>query len=123
MICMICKKAFIIERRIIDIFEYQRYFICNKCYKEHPIHIEYNKIPLENNYFLNVISIIDESFKGNFAAYLNEYSYIVEEYYLKKSVILYDVFSLNKYNIDALNKVALLERNDIYVICFKFVIK
>jgi hypothetical protein len=121
MICLVCKKAFVIKRGIYDLFSKQRYFICDKCFKEHPIKLEYSKIPLDDNYALNVISILPESSNSYYLAYLNEYSMVVERY-LNRSILLFDKFYLTKRNLNIINTIAKLERCNIFVICFKFII-
>ena len=122
MICLICKRAFVIDRGIIDLFKKQRYFICNKCYKDYPLEIKYQKIPLDNNYDLNIISLLPDCFKGYYLAYINEYSYIVERY-LDRPILLYDSFYLSKDNIKNAQAISGIEKSDIYIICFKFIIK
>lgn len=121
MICLICKRAFVINRGIKDLFEKQRYFICDKCYREHPISLEYNKIPLDDNYYLNVISLLSDNNNSYYLAYLNEYSQVVERY-LNRSILLFDKFYLSKRNLNIINTIAKLERCNIFVICFKFII-
>ncbi len=118
---MICKKAFVINRGIEDLLLKQRYFICNKCYLEHPIKLEYTDIPLDSKYMLHIISLLNENDKSYYLAYLNEYSYLIQKY-LDKPIILYDVFYLSTNNIKDLSIIASLERSNIYVICFKFII-
>lgn len=121
MICKICKRAFVIKRDIVDLFLKQRYFICDECYIKNPVDIKLSKMPLDDNYTLTVISILDEEKNIFFDAYLNEYSYLVEKY-IHKTILLYDVFKLNKTLLDNLSVIAKLERTNICVLCFKFII-
>ncbi len=118
---MICKKAFVIKRGILDLLDKQRYFICDKCYLEHPVKLEYINIPLDSKYMLHIISLLDENDKSYYLAYLNEYSYLVQKY-LDKPIILYDIFYLSNNNLKDLSIIARLERSNIYIICFKFII-
>ncbi len=105
----------------MDLFLKQRYFICDECYIKNPVDIKLSKMPLDDNYTLTVISILDEDKNLFFDAYLNEYSYLVEKY-IHKTILLYDVFKLNKTLLDNLSVIAKLERTNICVLCFKFII-
>ncbi len=121
MICKVCKRAFIIKRNIIDLFSSQRYFMCDECYIKNPINIKLSKLPLDDNYILTVISILDEDKLVNFDAYLNEYSLIAEKY-MHNTMVLYDVFRPNKTILDNMSAIAKLEKTNICVLCFKFVL-
>ncbi len=121
LICKVCKRAFIIKRNIIDLFTTQRYFICDECYKKNSLDIKLSKIPLDDNYTLNIISLLDEEIVINYEAYLNEYSLIAEKY-MYQTLILFDVFKPNKTVLDNLSTIAKLERTNVCVLCFKFVL-
>ena len=66
--------------------------------------------------------MLPDGFKGYYLAYINEYSYIVERY-LDRPILLYDSFYLSKDNIKNAQVVSGIEKSDIYIICFKFIIK
>ena len=63
--CSECNKEFIVKRKISDLLKKQFYLICDDCYKKYPIKIEYIELPLNNNHYLKIISLLDESIKIN----------------------------------------------------------
>lgn len=115
--CSECNKEFIVKRKISDLLKKQFYLICDDCYKKYPIKIEYIELPLNNNHYLKIISLLDESIKINKNAYLIEYSKIVEKY-LKEYPILIDNLVINKRNMTQFEYLSKIIKNDVLIITF-----
>ena len=68
--CLVCGKDFVIKRGFNDILRTKKEFVCDKCYKDNPIEIEFNYIPLKNHQ-LEIVSLFKTSYV-NHDAFINE---------------------------------------------------
>ena len=121
MLCVVCKKFFIYKRNISNLLVKQRYFICDKCYKETLFDMSITRIPLNNGYYVNIFGILNESYNGYIHAYINEYSYVVS-YYLKYKPLLYAVIYLNNSFLDDISVIANINQSDVFVVAYKLII-
>lgn len=114
--CLICKKEFIIKRKIKDLLIKQIYFVCNNCYKTYPIKLDMTKVPLSNNKELIIISLFEEDNKFNADAYILEYSKIALRYINKYAILLDNLF-LSEDIINYYDVISRLISQNVYVIC------
>ena len=99
--CLICGKDFVIKRGFNDILRTKKEFVCDKCYKDNPIEIEFNYIPLKNHQ-LEIVSLFKTSYV-NHDAFINEYSQIYQKLKEEKGhkpIYLYDSFVLTEDKIN-----------------------
>ena len=99
--CLVCGKDFVIKRGFDDILRTKKEFVCDKCYQENPINIEFNYIPLTNHQ-LEIVSLFKTSYI-NHDAFINEYSQIYQKLKQEKGnkpIYLYDSFVLTEDKIN-----------------------
>lgn len=116
--CMLCKKGFVIKRKISEILIKQRYLICDKCYYEHPININTLILPLDNSKQAIIISILNEKDIVNHHAFMFEYSEIVRRY-INQTIFLYDNLTINDKTINLLNILSKLADNNLIILTYR----
>lgn len=117
-ICKMCKRGFIVKRRLFDLLSDYKYLVCDKCISEHPIKISITELPLNNSHTLKILTLLDEEDISYELAYINEYSQVVSRY-LSLYPILYDKCFVTSKLLTQMEELSMLLGQDILIIAFK----
>ena len=121
MICLNCRKAFIVKRTINDLFDKQNYLICDKCLRNNPFKIQEDIIPLDNH-ILRITNLFDMQQKNVFKAFDNEFEHIFQNLYNKYPnyhfIKVYN-YVLNNENLREISHLSKELNKDIWIICFR----
>ena len=116
--CMVCGNDFNEKRGLADLFRTQKYRICMKCLKEHPIDLTYSNIPLDNH-MLEIVSLFKKDEHINYEGYSYEYSSIYEKLLETRKngqLIMCDSFYLNEENLSEYNYISRVLDKDIIIL-------
>ena len=98
MLCLVCGKYFNEKRLLKDLFRTKEFHVCPNCFKQNPINVKFNSIPLDNH-MLEIVSLFDDDNNKSFIGFTEEYSSIYEKVVSlkeKQQVIMCDSFTLEE---------------------------
>lgn len=118
--CLICKKTFFAKKSFCSLLKNEKYIICDKCYKQYPIKINYCSLPL-NKHILHIYSLYPKAYFINSLAYSYEYSkvfsYVISKTNFDALYFSYDYFKINMLKLDIFEDLSSFYDKDIYIIC------
>ena len=71
--CRLCDQFFYVKRSILDLFNTNVEYVCNKCLKKYPIELSFNPVQLDN-YYCIIISIFKHKSFIDYNVFFKEYS-------------------------------------------------
>ena len=106
--CFLCKENFFVKRKLLKLFNEEKEYICNKCYKKYPINLNVERCQLDK-YDALIISMFDKNYRIDYNVFYMEYSKIFKTYFNRFGYkifffdrIRYDDETLG--NLDAISK-------------------
>ena len=117
--CYSCDKKFYIKRTFLTLFDTKTKFICDMCYKDNPINLKVNMIPLGDS-DICVISLLDTEYKVDMKPYMLEINQVYNHFFNKYKgyYILYlDYLSLTLSNLEVLSFWSTVFNKKVLIIC------
>ena len=117
--CVICNDIFYIKRRLLELFNTEKVYICNKCYKMHPIDFKYEAIQLDK-YECIILSMFKKRERIEYNGFFKEYSklFIANMHRNGFEALFFDHIKLDDDTLEILDAYSKLLRSNIIILCF-----
>ncbi len=117
--CVICNDIFYIKRRLLELFNTEKVYICNKCYKKHPIDFKYEAIQLDK-YECIILSMFKKRERIEYNGFFKEYSKVFIANMNRKNyhALFFDHIILNDNTLEILDSYSKLLQSNLIVLCF-----
>ncbi|MCR5787093.1 MAG: hypothetical protein K6G28_05275 [Acholeplasmatales bacterium] len=123
--CKICNKTFFVQRKLKNLLETQRYFICDDCYKKYKIDLEFNVIPLDD-FDLIILSLFKEAYKFKGDPFIIEYSNLFNyaiTHYKDEIIICEKNIYIDDKKLELFNNISKISKTSLVLICNAYVLK
>jgi len=117
--CRICDNFFYIKRRLLTLFNTDKEYICNSCYKKFPIALSYEAIALDKYHCL-ILSIFKHHHKIDYNLFFKEYSKIFLASLKRRGyeIVFLDFIDLTDDTFEILDCISKLVKSNIIVLTF-----
>lgn len=114
-----CKDFFYFKRNLLTLFQEKEEYLCPRCYKKYPIHLNLYPMQLEK-YQCIIIAIFDRKYFIDYNYFVKEYAKVFTANYHREgfeTIFLNDIV-LDEYGIEAIDAMSKLLKSNLVVICF-----
>ena len=116
--CIICNDLFYIKRSLLKLFNTDKEYICNKCYKRYPIVLHYEAIQLEK-YNCVVLAMFKKHERIEYNGFYKEYSklFIANMHRKGFKALFLNHIKLDDDTIELFDAYSKLLRSNIIILC------
>ncbi len=117
--CIFCNELFYIKRTILDLFNTDKEYICNRCYKRYPINLTYEAIQLDK-YECVIISMFKKRYKIDYNGFYKEYSKLFMANYIREGyhAMFFSHIKLTEDFLELIDAFSKLLDSNIAILCF-----
>jgi len=117
--CIYCNKVFYIKRDLLNLFNTNKEYICNGCYKKYPINLRYEAVMLDK-YSCVIISMFNRKYNIDYNGYYKEYSKVFNSLLNKKDYfpLFIDFLNLEYETLETLDCYSKLVKKNLIILCF-----
>ncbi len=117
--CILCNELFYFRRTLLELFKEKEEYICPKCYKKYPIHLNLHPIQLEK-YQCVIVSMFDKKYYIDYNAFIKEYTKVFKANMNRKGfeLLFFNHLELDEYTLESLDAISKLLKSNIIIISF-----
>jgi hypothetical protein len=97
--CLICNRKIKVKKNFNNLFDNNKYFICDKCYFKYQVSLNYQMFEY-NNKKIHWFYMFEEEYYINFNGFIKEFSYLFN--YVKKKLSKNSILLVYEYYKDYL---------------------